>query len=231
MTPLNLSHIISKQKHNINTSPHYFHSNLDERRVERLLYTSTQSLQPPRPFQRRGLCPLPECTGAEGAVRQLRDERDETERKKLSMNIIFNIVKWLKRARNWVHHLLKTIPILSSRGSVDYICDYRIIYLLCEALEKLLHVWGEVFVQTAVRPQHAPDHLQSYSVKLRQLVEEQSIDRPKRRGGERGDSHWNLAPLQKPGQNNVQPFHYMCSTSLFPEGALMWPEMIHRTRQ
>lgn len=54
-------------------------------------------------------------------------------------------------------------------------------YLLCKALEQLLHVWGEVFMQTAERPQHAPDHLQSQTVKLRKLVEEQRVHRPARR--------------------------------------------------
>lgn len=43
-------------------------------------------------------------------------------------------------------------------------------YLLCKALEQLLHVWGEVFMQTAERPQHAPDHLQGQTIKLRQLI-------------------------------------------------------------
>lgn len=56
--------------------------------------------------------------------------------------------------------------------------------LLCEALEQLLHVRGEVLMQTAERPQHAPDHLQSQTVKLRQLVEEQRVHRPARRDGE-----------------------------------------------
>lgn len=43
-------------------------------------------------------------------------------------------------------------------------------------------------MQTAKRPQHAPDHLQSYTVKLGKLVEEQSIDCPeRRRDGKRGE--------------------------------------------
>lgn len=37
-------------------------------------------------------------------------------------------------------------------------------------------------MQTAERPQHAPDHLQSQAVKLRKLVEEQRVDCPVRVG-------------------------------------------------
>lgn len=39
-------------------------------------------------------------------------------------------------------------------------------------------------MQTAERPQHAPDHLQSQTVKLRELVEEKRVHRPARREGE-----------------------------------------------
>lgn len=37
-------------------------------------------------------------------------------------------------------------------------------------------------MQTAERPQHAPDHLQSQTVEPRKLVEEQRVDCPVRRG-------------------------------------------------
>lgn len=40
-------------------------------------------------------------------------------------------------------------------------------------------------MQTAERPQHAPDHLQSQTVKLRKLIKEQRVDRPEKRREER----------------------------------------------
>ena len=36
-------------------------------------------------------------------------------------------------------------------------------------------------MQTAERPQHAPDHLQSQTVKLGKLVKEQRVHRPEKR--------------------------------------------------
>lgn len=55
---------------------------------------------------------------------------------------------------------------------------YSVSYLLCKTLEQLFHVWGEVSVQTAKCAQHAPDHLQSQTIKLRKLIKEQRVDCP-----------------------------------------------------
>lgn len=47
-------------------------------------------------------------------------------------------------------------------------------------MKQLLHVCGEISVQTAERPEHAPD-LQSQPIKLRELFQEQRVQHPVRR--------------------------------------------------
>lgn len=54
--------------------PNKKNPNLDGGSIERVLYTSTQSLQPPRTFQHCSLRPLPESIGVVRAVRELEEE-------------------------------------------------------------------------------------------------------------------------------------------------------------
>lgn len=53
-------------------------THLDNRCIERVLHISTQRLEPPHTFQHCRLCPFPESSGAERAVRQLEEDSTNT---------------------------------------------------------------------------------------------------------------------------------------------------------
>lgn len=54
-------------------------------------------------------------------------------------------------------------------------------------------------MQTAERPQHAPDHLQSQAVKPRELVKQQCVHRPERR---REEERGEVYMIAKVNDNN-----------------------------
>lgn len=55
------------------------HTHLDDGGVERVFHASTQSLEPPRAFQRCRFRPTPERFGFERTVRQLEDGEKQHE--------------------------------------------------------------------------------------------------------------------------------------------------------
>lgn len=75
----------------------YFSSvctNLDDRSIKCVLYTTTQSFYPPRTFQHCRLGPPPECTWVKRAVRELEEEQNretQRERNKISTTIELNL--------------------------------------------------------------------------------------------------------------------------------------------
>lgn len=93
----------------------YFSSvctNLDDRSIKCVLYTTTQSFYPPRTFQHCRLGPPPECTWVKRAVRELEEEQNretQRERNKISTTIELNLWNRVVCISCYLPHFLKLI--------------------------------------------------------------------------------------------------------------------------